>query len=50
MVFIMGNTKTLVEDLMKRKMRFAGHVMRGSSGQLSNLVLEGETDGERDRG
>ena len=45
----MGNKKTLVEDLMKRKMRFAGHVMRGSSGQLPNLVLEGVIEGKRDR-
>ncbi|KAG1673931.1 Coiled-coil domain-containing protein 149 [Nymphon striatum] len=34
----------------ERKMRFAGHVMRGSSGDLLNLILEGSIEGVRDRG
>lgn len=45
-----GNKMILVEELFKRKMRFAGHIMRGSSGQLTQLVLEGMIDGQRDRG
>ena len=31
------------------KMRFAGHIMKGSSGFLERLVLEGIIDGKRDR-
>ncbi|KAG1665850.1 Rab GTPase-activating protein 1 [Nymphon striatum] len=34
----------------KTLMRFAGHVMRGSSGDLLNLILEGSIEGVRDRG
>ncbi|KAG1667441.1 putative uncharacterized transposon-derived protein F52C9.6 [Nymphon striatum] len=42
--------RELVRGIGQRKMRFAGHVLRGSSGELSNLVLEGTIDGKRDRG
>ena len=31
-------------------MRFAGHIVRGSSGFLARLVSEGMSDGKRDRG
>ena len=37
------------EDIAKRKMRFAGHIMRGSSGGLIQVVLEGMIDGKRTR-
>ncbi|KAG1711240.1 Protein RMD5 A [Nymphon striatum] len=36
--------------LKERKMRFAGHVMRDSSGDLLNLILEGSIEGVWDRG
>ncbi|KAG1691673.1 CCR4-NOT transcription complex subunit 1 [Nymphon striatum] len=42
--------RELVTGIGQRKMRFAGHVLRGSSGELANLVLEGTIDGKRDRG
>ena len=40
-----GSRKHLVEDLIKTNMRFVGHVMRGSSGFLPRLVLEGMKEG-----
>ncbi|KAG1657347.1 putative uncharacterized transposon-derived protein F52C9.6 [Nymphon striatum] len=46
----MGCKRELVTGIGQRKMRFAGHVLRGSSGELANLVLEGTIDGKRDRG
>ena len=47
---MIGKRKSFLRDLIKRKMRFAGHIMRGSSGLLSRLVLEGMIKGKRDRG
>ena len=47
---MIGKRKSLLQDLIKRKMRFVGHMMRGSSGLLSRLVLEGMIEGIRDRG
>ena len=45
------NIKQLwAEDLAKRKLRYAGHILRGSGGRLSQLVLEGYVEGKRDRG
>ncbi|GFS23396.1 eukaryotic translation initiation factor 3 subunit F [Elysia marginata] len=32
----------LLQQLMKRKPRYAGHIMRGSSGPLLQLSLEGK--------
>ncbi|GFS04382.1 endonuclease-reverse transcriptase [Elysia marginata] len=37
------------EKLMKRKLGYAGHIMRGSSGPLLQLSLEGKTKGREDR-
>ena len=45
-----GHQKVLVNWMIKRKMRFAGHIMRGSSRFLARLVLEGIIDGKGDRG
>ena len=36
-----------VEDMMKRKMRYAGHVLRGSSGLSQLQILEGWVEGIR---
>ena len=47
---IIGKRKSLLQDLIRRKMRFAGHIMRGSSGLLPRLVLEGMIEEKRDRG
>ena len=47
---MIGKRKSLLQDQIKRKIRFAGHIMRGSSGFLPRLVLEGMIEGKRDRG
>src|SRR3989442_5930092 len=36
-----------VEDMMKRKLRYAGHVLRGSSGLSHLQILEGFVAGKR---
>ena len=38
---IIGVERSWSEDLARRKLRYAGHIMRGSSGGLVQLVLEG---------
>ena len=38
------------DELAQRKMKFAGHILRGSNGKLSQLVLEGVIEGKCDRG
>ena len=40
----------LLQTIMKRKTKYAGHLMRGSSGALLNLALEGFIDGQRSKG
>ena len=45
-----GHQRVLVNEMIKRKMRFTGHITRGSSRFLAKLVLEGMTDGKRYRG
>ncbi|GFR70857.1 eukaryotic translation initiation factor 3 subunit F [Elysia marginata] len=40
----------LLQQLMKRKLRYAGHIMRGSSGPLLQLSLEGKIEGKRGHG
>ncbi|KAG1712172.1 Eukaryotic translation initiation factor 4 gamma 3 [Nymphon striatum] len=38
------------DDVARRKLKFAGHVMRGCCDTLTQLVLEGLVEGKRDRG
>ena len=38
------------EDMWRRKMEFAGHVLRGSSGNFHLCILEGKVCGKRLRG
>ena len=38
---------SFVERIAKRKMKYAGHVMRGSSGRLTLNILEGHIEGRR---
>ena len=38
------------EDLARRKLRYAGHIMSGSSGGLVQLVVEGRIEGKKGRG
>ena len=42
--------RSLVSDLMQRKLSYAGHVLRGSGGDLPNIILEGLIEGTRSRG
>jgi len=37
-------------DMKKRKLKFAGHVMRGSGGEAHLYVLEGKVKGKKSRG
>ncbi|GFR93535.1 UDP-glucuronosyltransferase 2A1-like [Elysia marginata] len=37
----------LLQQLMRRKLRYAGHIMRGSSGPLLQLSLEWKIKGQR---
>jgi len=46
----MGCQMKLATRLCQRKARFAGHIMRGSSGGLASLVIEGTIEGTRGRG
>ena len=46
---IIGIERSWPEDLAKRKLRYAGHIMRGSSGGLVQLVLEGYIEGKKGR-
>ena len=47
---IIGVERSWSEDLARRKLRYAGHIMRGSSGGLVQLVLEGYIEGKKGRG
>lgn len=38
------------EDMMKRKLNYAGHVLRGSSGLTHLQILEGRIEGKKKRG
>ena len=38
---------SFVERIAKRKMKYAGHVMRGSSGKSKLNILEGHIEGRR---
>ncbi|GFR95904.1 endonuclease-reverse transcriptase [Elysia marginata] len=40
----------LLQQLMKRKLRCTGHIMKGSSGPLLQLPLEGKIEGKRGQG
>ena len=40
--------ESLIHNIYKRKMRFAGHVIRDSSGELTSIILEGMVEGKRD--
>ena len=37
-------------DLMRRKMRYAGNLLRGSAGNLGSTLLKGTIEGTRARG
>ena len=39
-----------LKDMMKRKMKYAGHVLRGSAGLSHVQILEGRVEGTRKQG
>ena len=39
-----------LKDMMKRKMKYAGHVLRGSAGVSYLQILEGQVEGIRKQG
>ena len=39
-----------LKDMMKRKMKYAGHVLRGSAGLSHLQILEGQVEGIRKQG
>ncbi|NSM56700.1 hypothetical protein HET73_04605, partial [Wolbachia endosymbiont of Atemnus politus] len=39
--------RKLLKCIMQRKTRFAGHVLRGSSGHLAQMILQGKVVGGR---
>ena len=39
-----------LKDMMKRKMKYAGHVLRGSAGVSHLQILEGQVEGIRKQG
>ena len=45
-----GTTNKWADEIAQRKMRFAGHILRRSSGTLTRLILEGLVTGKRDIG
>ncbi|GFR84834.1 endonuclease-reverse transcriptase [Elysia marginata] len=45
-----GVTARLLDQQIKRKLRYAGHVIRGSSGHLLQLGSKGRIEGRRGRG
>ncbi|GFR89570.1 endonuclease-reverse transcriptase [Elysia marginata] len=47
---IVGVGEKRLQQLMKRKLRYAGHIMRGSSGPLLQLSLEGKIERKRGHG
>ncbi|KAI5726285.1 hypothetical protein M8J77_026528 [Diaphorina citri] len=40
----------LLTMIKKRKLRYAGHILRGSNGTLLPKIIEGRIEGKRDRG
>ncbi|GFR59096.1 endonuclease-reverse transcriptase [Elysia marginata] len=43
-------SERLLQQPMERKLRYAGHIMRGSSGPLLQLSPEGKIEGKRGQG
>ena len=46
-----GETETRIyRAICRRKLKFAGHVVRGSSGEMAKNLIEGTVEGKRSRG
>ena len=42
--------KQVYQTISRRKLKFAGHVIRGSSGEMCKNIIEGSVEGKRSRG
>ena len=42
--------KTLYKTICRRKLKFAGHIIRGSSGEMCTNIIEGLIEGNKSRG
>ena len=45
-----GEKRKLYQSISRRKLKFAGHVMRGSGGEMIKNIIEGSVEGKRSRG
>ena len=45
-----GDTRKLYQSISRSKLKFAGHVVRGSSGEMCTNIIEGSVEGKRSRG
>jgi len=46
----LGVQQRWTDIVAQRKLRYAGHILRGSASELHNIILEGMVEGKRDRG
>jgi len=46
----MGLEKGLMKSVARLKLQYFGHVVRGSAGELSLIILEGAVNGTRHQG
>jgi len=47
---MLNRERDLVKEIAKRKVKYAGHIFRGSGGERSQLITEGFIAGKRSRG
>ena len=47
---MLDKERNLVKEICKRKIKYAGHIFRGSGGEHSQLIIEGYIEGKRSRG
>ena len=47
---MINKERELTKDIAKRKVKYAGHIFRGSGGERSKLLIEGFIEGKRSRG
>ena len=45
-----GEERKLNQKIYRRKLKFAGHVIRGSSGEMTKNIIEGFIEGKKSRG
>ena len=47
---LINKERELTKDIAKRKVKYTGHIFRGSGGERSKLLIEGFIEGKRSRG